>query len=396
MSIDTARDGIGTQLAHLGRPAQAGARTVVNPPVMRASTVLFPSVADMEADAATPYDGLHYGRQGTQTTFALEEAAAALDGAYRAIALPSGLAAISVAVLGYLAAGDHMLVVDSAYGPTRRLADLFLKRFGVETTYYAPGVGAGIAELFRPNTKVIYTESPGSLTFELSDIAAITAVAKARGIATVMDNTWATPLFFKPLDHGVDIAIQAATKYVVGHSDAMMGLVSCTRAAWPKAREAAGLLGYHAGPDECALALRGLRTMEIRLRRHQDSALIVADWLAARPEVRRVLHPARPDHPDHALFTRDFLGSSGLFGVVIDPVTKPQLAAMLDGLRLFGMGYSWGGFESLIIAPNPHKLRTASPWTEPGQLLRLHIGLEDPADLIADLDAGFARLHAAA
>jgi cystathionine beta-lyase len=271
----------------------------------------------------------------------------------------------------------------------------FLARFGVTTTFYDPQIGAGIAALIQPNTKLLYLESPGSLTFEMQDVPALVAAAKARGLKTVCDNTWAAPMFFKPLALGIDVEVVAATKYIVGHSDVMMGVAICTAESFLPVRNAASELGYHAAPDDCYLALRGLRTAAVRMRQHQEQGIALARWLAARPEVARVLHPALPDDPGHALWRRDFTGASGLFAIVLRPGTpKPAIDAMLDGMELFGMGASWGGFESLILPVHPERLRSAVPWRE-GPVLRLHAGLEDQGDLLADLEAGFARLNAA-
>ncbi|TVQ28976.1 MAG: cystathionine beta-lyase [Geminicoccaceae bacterium] len=365
---------------------------LVNPPVCRGSTVLFPTLEALQNRKGSR--GLSYGRHGTPTTFALQEAFAALEGADGCHVVASGKAAIAVAMTALVATGDHVLVTDNAYGPTRHFCDHVLRRFGVETTYFPPMIGAGIAGLLRPNTKLVFTEAPGSQTFEVQDVPALAQAAKAHGALTVMDNTWATPLFFRPYDHGVDVTIHAATKYVVGHSDAMMGLITWCGAEVGR-RIDAGVkdFGAPASPDDCYLALRGLRTMGVRLRHHETAALEVARWLQARPEVARVLHPALADCPGHDVFRRDFKGSSGLFGVVLQPVGHPALAAMLDGMELFGMGYSWGGYESLMIPAEP--MRTAAPWHDAGPLLRLHIGLEDVGDLLADLEAGFARLHRA-
>ncbi|MBI3453149.1 MAG: cystathionine beta-lyase, partial [Rhodospirillales bacterium] len=292
--------------------------------------------------------------------------------------------------------GDHALVVDSIYGPTRRVCDTLLARFGVEVTYYDPAVGAGIAALIRPNTRLVFLETPGSLSFEMQDVPAIAAAARKAGAITVIDNTWATPLYFRPLAHGVDVSLVAATKYIGGHADLMMGILTATEAAFPKLRQAADDLGGCAGPDDCFLALRGLRTLGVRLARHFETGLILARWFQRRPEVARVLHPALPGDPGHDLWRRDFTGASGLFGIELKPVPRRALAAMLDGMKLFGMGYSWGGYESLLIPTDPRPLRTARPWAATGQLLRVHAGLESPDDLIADLDAGFNRLKAAA
>jgi cystathionine beta-lyase len=283
---------------------------------------------------------------------------------------------------------------DSVYGPVRNFSNNFLQRFGVQATFYDPLIGAGIAELIRDNTRALYLESPGSLTFEVQDVPAMVAAAKARRITTLIDNTWAAPLFFKPLALGVDIEAIAATKYIVGHSDAMMGVVVCTEQSFPPLREAASLLGNHAAPDDCYLALRGLRTAGVRMRRHEEQALALARWLGERREVERVLHPALPSCPGHEHWRRDFTGSSGLFGIVLRrDVPKPAVDAMLDGMELFAMGASWGGFESLIMPQHPERLRSAKPW-DSGPVLRIHAGLEDQDDLIADLERGFARLNA--
>jgi cystathionine beta-lyase len=290
-------------------------------------------------------------------------------------------------MLALLSPGDHVLMVDSVYDPTRALCDGLLNRMGIRTTYYPPRIGADIAALIEPDTRLIFLESPGSLTFEVQDVPAITAIARERGITTMIDNTWATPLLFPALSHGCDVTMMSLTKYVGGHSDAMMGSLTATPALWPVLRNATYQLGQSVGPDDCALVLRGLRTLDVRLRRHDDSALAVARWLAAHPAVGRVLHPALPDSPDHALWARDFSGASGLFGFTLKGASLPQRAAFIDALTLFGLGYSWGGFESLVVPANPP--RSAERWTG-DPLVRLSIGLEDVGDLIADLSAAFA------
>lgn len=385
-----------TVIVGAGRDPQ-GNHGIVNPPVYHASTVLFPTVAAMEeAQRNRLQGGITYGRYGTPTTFALEDAVAALEGGERGVAVCSGLAAVCGALLGFVKAGDHVLMVDTVYGPARRFCDGPLRDFGVETTYYPPGIGAGIAGLIRPETRVVYLEAPGSLTFEMQDIPAIAAAARAAGATTIMDNTWATPLLCKPIALGVDVVVHAATKYIVGHSDAMLGVIVTTAATYEPVRRAVSLFGYHAAPDDCYLGLRGFRTLSVRLARHQQTALALARWLQNRPEVARVLYPALPEDPGHGLWRRDFAGASGLFGVVLHAAPKPAVAAMLDGLSLYGMGASWGGFESLILPTNPAVFRTAEPWAAEGPSLRIHAGLEDPEDLVADLEAGFARLHAAA
>jgi cystathionine beta-lyase len=381
-----------TLLAHLGRDpaAQHGA---VNPPVYHASTIIFPTVADWEATRLKRFDDTVYGRNGTPTTFALEEAVAALEGGYRAMIAPSGLAAIGGALQACVRSGDHVLMTDSVYGPARTFCDSVLTRAGVETTYYDPLIGGGIAGLIRPNTKVVYVEPPGSLTFEMQDVPAIAAAAHASGAKVLMDNTWASPYFFPAFARGVDVSIHAATKYIVGHSDVMLGMIVTTEEMYLPVRTTVSSLGLTAGPDDVYLALRGFRTLGVRLDRHQRNALAVAEWLTQRPEVARVLYPALPGDPGHAIWKRDFLGASGLFGVVLKPAAKEAVAAMLDGLALFGMGASWGGYESLILPTHPERIRTATRWEPEGPCLRLHIGLEDPADLIDDLAAGFERLN---
>ncbi len=382
-----------TILATAGRDPAAN-HGVVNPPIYRASTILYETVAELHAaQKRRDPTKTRYGRYGTPTTFALEEAVAALEGGHRSIVVASGVAAIVGALSSFAKAGDHLLVADTVYGPTRRFCDTVLARFGVTTTYYDPLIGGGIESLVRDNTRLIFMEAPGSLTFEMQDVPAITAVARRRGITTVLDNTWATPLFFKPLAHGVDISLMSATKYIGGHSDLMMGILTANEAAFPTLRRGIDDFGSCAGPDDCYLALRGFRTLGVRLQRHQENALTLARWLKSRPEVAAVRHPALPDDPGHALWKRDFTGSSGLFSIELKPVSEAAVEAMLDGMELFGMGYSWGGFESLILLSDPSSMRTAVPWKGHGPLIRIHAGLEDPADLIADLEAGFARLR---
>ncbi len=386
-----------TRVIHLGRDPQAQAGAV-NPPVYHASTILFPTVAELQEASrriARDEQAAVYGRRGTPSTFAFENAVAELEGGYRALTYPSGLAAVAAALLAVTRSGDHVLMTDSAYSPSRHVCDAILKRNGVETTYYDPLIGTGISELIRPNTRAVYLEAPGSLTFEMQDVPAIAAAARARGVRVLMDNTWATPLYFKPFDHGVDISIHAATKYIVGHSDAMLGVVVANQDAWPERRDMTRSLGQCAGPDDVYLAQRGLRTMATRLRHHHEAGLELAAWLRAQPAVARVLHPGLPEDPGHAIWKRDFRGASGLFSIVLKPCSPGQLAAMADHLDLFGMGYSWGGYESLFLPSWPQRDRTAVPWQAEGQLVRIHAGLEAMADLKADLAAGFARLAAA-
>jgi cystathionine beta-lyase len=386
-----------TRLIH--EPAETGRGEFLSltTPVHRASTVVFPTMAAFMARRERLYDGYVYGLYGTPTTDAFERRIAALEGGYRAIALPSGLAAIAVVNAALLSAGDHVLVSDSVYGPSREFCDTILERIGVNVTYYDPLIGPGIASLIGPRTRLIWTESPGSLTFEVQDIPAIAAEAHARGALVALDNTWATPLHFKPFAHGADISVQAASKYIVGHSDVVMGVVTARSSdLYRRLKDTARLFGIGAAPDDCYLALRGLETMATRLARHARSALEIARWLTQRPEVARVLHPALPDDPGHALWKRDFTGSNGLFSVVLQPYPPAAIAAMIDGLRLFKIGASWGGVHSLVAPSDPRPQRTARPWNDPGPLLRFHIGLEEVQDLVADLEHAFARLNAAA
>lgn len=384
-----------TVAVHAGRDprAQLG---MINPPVWHASTVLFPTLDALDRAIHQPYEGLVYGLLGTPTSSALEQAVAAMEHADRAIAVGSGLAAIAVAIMPFVQAGDHLLVSDGAYGPTRQLCQYWFKRWGIETTYYDPMIGAGIADLVRPNTRLVHLEAPSSLTFEVPDVRAIVAVAKARGLKTVIDNTWAAPIFFQPMDLGVDAVILAGTKYISGHSDLVIGFVATTEESWLPVKQAAADFGHHATPDDCYLALRGLRTAAVRLKQHEASALDVVRWLQTRPEVRRVLHPALPDHPGHDFWKRDFTGSSGLFAIELQPCTRAAVATMVEKMDLFGIGFSWGGFESLILPFEPIGLQRVSTIAHDGPLIRLHIGLEAVSDLIADLERGFDRLRRAA
>lgn len=363
----------------------------VNPPVVRGSTVLWRTTADYKA-AKGRYT---YGRRGSPTSDALGDALKRIEGGAHVALVPSGLNAVALGLIATLKAGDHLLMVDTVYEPTRRLCETFLKRFGVETDYYDPLIGADIAALMRPNTKAVFVESPGSLTFEIQDVPAIAGASHARGAAVVMDNTWATPLFFRPHDFGVDVAVSAGTKYLGGHADVLIGWVSANHQYAPALRGAHGGLGLCVGPDDMFMALRGLRTLGVRLAHHQASALRVARWLESRPEVARVMHPALESDPGHALWKRDFSGSCGLFAIELQPGPEQAVAAMLDGLELFGLGYSWGGYESLAIPFDARPVRTATRWAPDGPTIRLHIGLEDVEDLIADLDAGLRRYAAA-
>lgn len=384
-----------TRVTQIGRQRSTG-RHFVNTAIHRGSTVLFPTYEQFLESPTLGRHELNYGAEGTPTSFAVEQAIAELEGAAAGFIVPTGLAAVTTGLMAVLKAGDHLLIADSIYGPTRRFACSTLMRFGIDVEFFPPELGAGIKSLFRPNTRAVMAESPGSLTFEIQDIPAIAEVAHKHGAVVLLDNTWATPLYFKPFDHGVDISIQAATKYLSGHSDLLAGTIATTAALSDQVYHQLHDLGMTSAPEDCYLVLRGLRTLSVRLERHQQTALILAEWLAGRPEVERVLHPARPDFPTHDLWKRDFTGASGLFGCLLKPVSKKQLAAFLDEMRYFGMGFSWGGFESLLIPCNPRSSRSSTTWEEPGQLLRISAGLEHPDDLIGDLTEGFARMAKAA
>ena len=387
-----------TRVVHEGR-RPADFHGVVNTPVFRASTVLSPTIADWnhrKKERAAEQPGTYYGRHGTPTTHTFQDAIAALEGGSKTLVFPSGLAACACAILSFVQTGDHVLISDSAYDPTRRLAAGVLKRFGVSTTFYDPCIGAGIADLITPKTRLIFTESPGSHTFEVQDIPQLAEIAHRRGAVVAMDNTWATPLYFKPFEHGVDISVQAATKYIVGHSDAMLGTVTVTQALWPQLKSTAYDLGQIASPDDCYLAARGLRTLAVRLRQHWENGVQLSEWIARQPEVERVLQPALESDPGHALWKRDFKGASGLFAVQFKPCASAALEALIDGLELYGIGASWGGYESLVLPINPADHRAATTWKADGPMIRVHAGLEDVRDLIADMDAGFRRLRASA
>ncbi len=379
-----------TKLVHSGRHPfeQHG---FVNTPVYRGSTVLYRSYADLLARNAK----YTYGTHGTPTTEALETAWTDITGAAGTVLAPSGLSAVALALLTATKAGDHILVSDSVYQPTRSFCERFLRRFGVETTFYDPWLGEEIAALIRPNTSVIFLETPGSQTFEIQDVPAIVAVAAAKGLCTILDNTWATPLYFQAHGFGVDLVVEAGTKYLSGHADLLLGLVSANDRWFPRLRATFDLFANCPGPEDVFLALRGLRSLELRLREAERQGLALATWLAGRPEVARVLHPALPDCPGHAIWKRDFRGSSGLFSVYLKPISQKALTAFLDGLKLFGMGYSWGGYESLVVPFDCGSYRTATKFAPEGPALRFSIGLEDPDDLKADLTAGFERLKAA-
>ena len=379
-----------TRLVHAGRDPQEQ-HGFVNTPIYRGSTVLYQTTDDLHHRRGR----YSYGTKGTPTTEALEQAWTGIAGAAGTVLAPSGLAAITVALMSCLKAGDHLLVTDSVYRPTREFCNGVLARFGVETTYYDPLVGAGIEALIRTNTAAVFTEAPGSQSIEMQDIPAIAEVAHRHGVVVLMDNTWATPLLFPPHEHGVDLAIEAGTKYLSGGSDLLLGMVSANERCFKSLRATYDAFAMCPGPEDVFLGLRGLRTMALRLREHEKQALAMARWLEGRPEVARVLHPALESDPGHAIWKRDFKGSSGLFSVVLKPFSGRALAAMLDGLELFGMGYSWGGFESLVIPFDCASYRTATQWNPGGPALRFHIGLEDLDDLKADLDAGFERLRSA-
>lgn len=392
-----------------GRPAKPATRIVqsgrrpewtagiVNPPVWRASTILYDNVADLKLGTRSNEDGkLFYGRRGTPTQWSLAEALTEMEPeAAGTMLYPSGVAAVSTALLSVLKPGDELLMVDSAYDPTRSFCDGLLSRFGVTTRYYDPMIGAGIEALVKESTRAIFLESPGSLTFEVQDVPSIVEVARRLGLVTLIDNTWATPLLFPALSFGVDISILACTKYVVGHSDVMAGSVTATEPHWGALRKTSQQLGQQLAPDDAWLAARGLRTLEVRMKRHEESALQIARWLADRPEVATVLHPALPGCPGHLHWARDFRGSAGLFSFVLDGGDDVARAALIDGLAHFGIGYSWGGYESLALPVDPERCRSATVWNAPGPVVRLQIGLEDADDLIADLAAGLDRFAAA-
>ncbi len=376
-----------TALAHLGRDPRRY-YGFVNAPVFRGSTVLFPDAESLETRDLE----FTYGRPSTPTTRLLEQALAELEGGDRTFLAPSGLSAVSTTLLSFAEAGGHFLIADSAYLPTRRFASRVLKRLGVDIEYYDPLIGGGIARLLRPETRLVFTESPGSLTFEVQDIPAICKAARGRGVPVAIDNTWATPLYFRAFEHGVNISIQAATKYIVGHADALLGAITCDASSARAVAATHEALGLCANGEDCFLALRGLRTMAVRLERHRRSGMEIAEWLQSRPEVAAVIHPALPGDAGHELWRRDFLGASGLFSIVLKPRPKEAVHRMLNALRIFGMGYSWGGFESLIVPFDCGPARTATAWKPAGPTLRLHIGLEHVEDLKRDLERGFAAL----
>ncbi|BCQ58137.1 cystathionine beta-lyase (plasmid) [Burkholderia gladioli pv. gladioli] len=378
-----------TTIAHAGSDP-ASHHGFVNPPIYRGSTVVFPDVETMSRGGQR----YQYGRWGNPTTSALTQAITALEDAAGTVLCPSGLSACTTAILTAVGTGDHLLMPDNVYGPARQFCDTVGARMGLETTYYDPLIGADIESLIRPNTAAIYTESPGSHTFEIQDVRAIADVAHRHDALVIMDNTWATPLYFQPIAAGVDLSVMAATKYVVGHSDALVGTVAASPLAWERLRAFHLQMGLYVSPDDVALTLRGLRTMSVRLARHQESALKVARWLESREEVSRVIYPALPSHANHDLWVRDFAGASGLFSFVTRPAPQASVSSMLNELSFFAIGYSWGGFESLAMQVDPRKMRSATTWTDEGHLIRLHIGLENPDDLIDDLKRGLERFDA--
>lgn len=378
---------LATRLVRAGRDKSITGQ-FVNPPVVHASTVLFDSVDDM-VHRRQRYE---YGRRGTPTSEALEEAIAMLEGSEGCILCPSGLSAAATALLACVSSGNRVLMTDNVYEPVRHFADTVLKRLGVETVYYDPSIGAGIEALFDASTTLVYLEAPGSLTFEMQDLPGIAAVARRHGAAVLFDNTWATPVYFRALDHGADVSIMAGTKYISGHSDVMVGMVAANGVFLKKLKDTHGAMGLHVGPDDMYLALRGLRTIAVRLDRHWRSAMVVAEWLSRRPEVARVLYPPLKSDPGYEIWRRDMTGASGLLGVVMNGWSEERAKRFIEGLELFGIGASWGGFESLAIVNHPRRARTVTQWPAEGPLLRLHIGLEDPEDLIADLEASFARV----
>lgn len=383
-----------TLLARLGRdPARY--QGMVNTPVFRTSTVIFPDLESYEQRDPDNYKTMRYGIYGTPTTFAFEEAVAKMEGGHLAVAVPSGLAAITAALAAYVKSGDHLLVTDSVYAPTRIFCERQLKPNGVDVQYYDPLLGSGIEKLIKSNTRAIFCETPGSLTFEMQNIPAIAAAAHARGIPVLADTTWGTPYFFRSFERGVDVSIHAATKYIVGHSDVMMGVIVTNAQHWLRVRRAVADYGFCVSPEDCYLALRGFRTIGVRMKQQMAGALRIAQWLQARPEVLRVIYPALADDPGHAIWKRDFTGAASLFSFVLKPVSDETVSALVNALELFGIGSSWGGFESLVTVVRTAKIRTATQWNPGGPALRLHIGLEDPDDLIADLEQAFSRMKQA-
>lgn len=378
-----------TILTHTGsKPSEY--HGAVNVPPHRMSTIVFNTYEEFEKVPNVPFS---YGRAGTPTSAAFEEAIAKIEGAYRSVSTCSGLSAILTALMAFAKSGDHILLTDNCYGPGRKTCEEILRKFGVDVEYFPPMLGGDIKRLFRPNTKLVFMEAPGSLTFEVQDIGAITEAAKAAGIKTAIDNSWGTPLFFRPLDLGIDISVMAATKYIAGHSDAMLGVVSTNEASWAAVKRAALMLGLCAGSEELYLGTRGLRTLHVRLPHHQKSALEIAGWLQNQKAVKRLLHPAFPSCPGHENWKKYYSGSTGTFSVILHETRREKIAKMLDGMQIFRLGFSWGGFESLLFPEQPAHSRTAQAWAETGFSLRIHIGLEECDDLKADLEAGLKRLE---
>ena len=387
-------DKLETKYVTAGR-SKKWTKGVVNPPVQRASTVVFNTVAEKtHAMINRAKQTLFYGRRGTETHFAFQDAMVELEGGAGCALFPSGTAAITNAILAFVETGDHILMVDSVYEPTRYYCDKILAKLGIETTYYDPLIGKNIDGLIKNNTRVVFLESPGSITMEVQDVPAIAEVAHRNNCIVILDNTWSAGVNFQPFDYGVDVSVQAATKYIVGHSDVMLGTATATAEHWPQLQESSYTMGQCTSPDDLYLAMRGIRTLSVRLQQHQTSALKLAQWLSTRPEVERLLHPALPSCPGHEVFTRDFTGSNGLFSFVLNKGNQAALTAFLDGMEHFKMGFSWGGFESLILAISSiDKIRSATHWPYQFPLIRLHVGLENVDDLIADLERGFERFN---
>lgn len=380
-----------TLLSHAGRDPEKY-EGMVNTPVFRTSTVLFPTLEGYETRDVNDYKAVRYGRYGTPTTFALEEAVARMEGGYQAVAVPSGLAAIAAAISAFVKSGDHLLVADAVYAPARQFCERRLRPNGVEIQYYDPLIGADIRRLIKDNTRAVYCETPGSLTFEMQDIPAIAEAAHERGLPVLADNTWGTPYFFRSFERGVDVSIHSATKYIVGHSDVMMGLIVTNEERWLPVRKTVADFGYSVSPEDCYLALRGFRTIGVRMKQQMRNALKVARWLQSRSEVKRVIYPALEGDAGYSIWRRDFDGAAALFSFVLEPVGEEAVAGFIDSLELFGIGSSWGGFESLVVLADIARHRTATRWEPGGPTIRLHIGLEDPDDLIADLEKGFYKL----
>ena len=383
---------IETRTIHNGRnpPTQGG---MINPPVYHGSTVVYPTLADLDQSRFDHdlKDKVVYGRLGNQSTFAFENAVADLENGYGCVSTSSGMSAVTTAILAFAGSGDHILMVDNVYGPTRAFCTNYLCRIGVEVTFYDPMLGPEIEDLVKDNTKLIFMESPGSITFEVQDVPSIVSVAKRHGITTALDNSWATPLFFRPLDLGVNLSVTAATKYIAGHSDAMIGLIASDKDSFYTVKKCRDLLGHSLAPDDVYLGARGLRTLSIRVKQHERNALTLANWLKAHGEILEVIHPAFENCPGHETWKRDFSGSTGLFSFIVKPRPRAALASMLDNMKLFSMGYSWGGYESLIVPQDPSSSRSATSWNKPGQLVRVHVGLECIDDLIVDMQEGLER-----